>query len=141
MTELIVVGPVLFLNRWSSDGRRVADLAVGQLPLPLMAFDALGPGGHVGAVGVGFVEEVRFIPATHGPTVWVRARVDNDELADRFTSSDTGRLPCGVDLTVGTWTYAESERGTLTGARLAGLTVYLRDESPAFDDAHLAVAP
>lgn len=142
MTELIVVGPVLFLDHWSSDGRRVLDLSVGQLPLPLMApvaFDETGVViGHIGVGVVGTVEEVRFILATHGPTVWARARVLNDELADRFTTSDTGRLPCGVDLTGGAWTFDESERGTLAGARLAGLTVYLGEESPAFDDAHLA---
>lgn len=140
MTELIVTGPILFLNHWSSDGRRVDDLAVGQLPLPLMAPVAPTDAPlHSGIRGVGVVEEVRFILATHGPTVWARARVVNEELIERFTESDTGRLPCGVDLTVGAWTFDERQRGTLTGARLAGLTVYLGEGTPAFDDAHLAV--
>ena len=134
MTELIVAGPILPLNHWSSDGRRVNDLAVGQLPVPLMAL--VEPRVHW---NVGWIEEVRFILATHGPTVWVRARVTNDELIERFTTSDTGRLPCGVDLTVGAWTFDDRQRGTATGARLDGVTVYLGDETPAFDDAQLAV--
>lgn len=134
MTELIVTGPILLLNHWSSDGRRVADLAVGQLPLPLLTLIEPSVYGTVG-----WIEEVRFILATHGPTVWVRARVTNDELIERFTTSDTGRLPCGVDLHGGTWTFDDRQRGTVTGACLAGLTVYLGDETPAFDDVHLAV--
>lgn len=134
MTELIVAGPVLPLNHWSSDGRRVDDVAVGQLPLPLLALIEPSVYGTVG-----WIEEVRFILARPGPTVWVRARVTNEMLAERFTSHATGRLPCGVDLHGGTWTFDDYERSSVTGARLDGVTVYLRDEIPAFDDVHLAV--
>lgn len=142
-----VEGPIALLGRWTEDGRRLDDLAVADLPIPLFA---IRTGGSIVESGpVGRLTRVTFVPEDpYVADATVRASGTIEHLGLRDLMEEWRRIPCGIDAGAPhQWSEADAEnRMSLSGASIYAVHLYLpADEGqpggpiPAWPGMHLAV--
>jgi hypothetical protein len=148
--QIDVEGPIGFLNRDTDDGRRVAELEVGALPLPVLTNFRTpdgervpGPFNDERMTAAGAITDVEI----RGDVVWATG-----VLYEWSGHDGVDRWPVGMDVDPGVAVLlhpdgSQTEEGddlfdpTLVeemSGRLIGLHLYRDGQVPAWPDAHLA---